>query len=162
MGNFIKNNFRTIIFVLFILTIVGGVFLYKYIKENSGTYEPDNQPVQYEMKKYEDNQYTVVNIDDVDVYNAYYKDFLKLVVNNPTLAYNKLTTECKELVFNNDYKEFLKYTKNIDKNILITGKIDRYKVDKDAIHVIDNTNDGYLFYEHGAWNYTVYLSGKIE
>jgi len=162
MSKFIKNNFKTIMFILFIGLIVGGIFLYKYIRDNTGEYVPNEGPVDYEIKKYADNQYTVINMDDFDVYNAYYKEFLRLMINNPTVAYTKLSDDCKKVVFNNDYKEFLKYTKNLDKEVMATGKVNRYRKDKRMIYVIDNYDMGYVFIENGVWNYTVYVSGRVE
>ena len=162
MSKFIKNNFKTIMFILFLGLIIGGIFLYRYIRNNTGEYVPNDGPVEYEIKRYEDNQYTVINIDDIDVYNSYYKEFLRLMVNNPTVAYAKLSEDCKKIAFNDNYKEFLKYTKNIDNTVIATGKVNRYRKDKNKIYIIDNFDMGYVFTENGVWNYTVYISGRVE
>lgn len=162
MRNFVKNNFRTIIFFMVIALIIGGIFLYEYILDHSGVYEPNNGPVDYEIKKYEDNQYDVKYIDTVDVYKAYYREFIRLLVTKPDEAFNKLTPECKELSFGNDYNKYLEFTKKIDKNIVYTGEVVRYSESDGKIIMIDNTDSSYTFVENGVWNYTVRINGHIK
>jgi len=155
MRDFIKSNIRTIIFVLILGLTVGGIFLYRYIKSNEGTYEPNVEKAVKEIRKYEANEYVVYKIDKADVYRSYYKDFMRLLVNNPSLAYNKLTEETKKNKFNYSYDDFLKYVNKLDKTVLLTGEVERYSDDKGKIILVDNTNSSYVFYEKGVWNYTV-------
>lgn len=162
MLNFIKKYHKTLLLILFIALVIAGIFLYRYIKDHSGEYKPDNSPVYYEIKKFEDNQYEVVYLDEVDVFKGYHKDFVRLMINNPTLAYDRLTSDCKKNIFNDNYDDFLKYVKKLDKTVLLTSSVSKYNKDGDRIIVVDNTDSSYVFYEKGVWNYSVYINGSIR
>lgn len=162
MSNFIKANVRTIIFVIVVTIIVAGIFLYRYIKLNVGTYSPSTEVPKYEIKKYDANEYTVVNIKKEIVYRSYYKDYIDLMLNDPVTAFNKLTTNSKENLFSNDYNKFLDYTKKLNKSVLLSADISRFSDDNKKIVVIDTTDSSYIFYENGVWNYTVDLMGTIN
>ena len=162
MRNFIRNNIRTIIFIVVIALITGGIFLYRYIKQNQGTYEPNVDHVAKEIIKYEANQYIVYKIDKVDVYRSYYKDFMKLLATDPVKAYSKLTKDSKTHMFNDNYDKFLEYVKKLDKSVLLSGEVKRYSDEKKKIILVDNTDSSYVFYEDGVWNYTVDLSRLIK
>jgi len=162
MLSFIKKYYRSIILIGSIVLIIAGVFLYKYIIQHSGTYAPNNGPFEYEIKQLADNQYEVVYMNDVDVYKGYHKEFVRLLLNNPIQAYDKLTDECKTNIFNNSYDNFVKYIKKLDKTVLLTSYVEKYSKENDRIIVIDNTQSSYIFYEQGVWNYKVYLTGYIR
>ena len=155
MLNFIKRYKITIIVVILILVGIGAYFGIKYYRENVGDYTPNGALQNYDIKNYNSNQYVVINKDNIDVYRAYYKEFMNLMANNPTQAYNKLTEETRNTLFSNDYNSFLKRQETLNKNTLLTSDITNYKVDKNRISVIDKYGEKYTFIESGVWNYTV-------
>ncbi len=158
MRNFIRENIRTIIFVIVVLLAIGGIFLYRYIKQNQGIYEPSHENVPKEIIKYDANEYVVYNIDKAEVFKQYYKDYMMLLINNPSKAYNKLTDETKEHVFNNSYDKFIDYVNKLDKTLLMNSKVDRYAEDNNKFIIVDTTEASYVFYDKGVWNYEVDLS----
>lgn len=163
MLNFIKRYQKTITFGLVVLLVLAGIFIYRTIRRNSGSYNPNVGTVTKEVQHYEDNEYIVYQINKVDVYTSYYKDFMQLLVNDPSKAYNKLTDDSKKSMFNNDYDNFVKYYKSIDKSLLLTSTVDRYNDDrKGKIIIVDSTESTYVFYEDGVWNYKVDLMNRIS
>ena len=162
MSKFIKENKKTITFVVVVLIVVGIIFAYRYITLNIGTYSPAEGPAVLEIKKYEANEYNVVTINKEIVYRSYYKDFINLLINDPKKAYEKLDTETRERLFSNSYDSFTDYVSKLDKNVLMSADISRYNDEKDKIIVIDTTESGYTFFENGVWNYTVSLAGRTN
>jgi hypothetical protein len=155
MYNFIQENKRTIIFIVVIVLILGGIFTYRTIQRNTGTYAPNVDEVHKEIIKYADNEYVIYNIKNEDVYRSYYRNFMNLLLNDPVKAYNKLYHNTKADKFNNNYDNFLKYVKSLDRKTLMTSDVTRYNDEDNRIIVVDNTGSSYVFYENGVWNYTV-------
>lgn len=163
MRDFIKRYQKTITFALVVLLVLASIFIYRHIRRISGKYEPSVGTVVKEVQHYEDNEYVVYQMNKVDVYTSYYKDFMQLLVNDPSKAYNKLTDDSKASMFNNDYDKFVKFYKSIDKSLLLSSTIDRYNDEKKGkIIIVDSTESTYVFYENGAWNYKVDLMNRIS
>lgn len=157
MINFIKKYKLTILVVTIILLIIGVYFGYRYYINNFGEYNPYSDLDGIEIVDYKVNQYTVITKDEIDVYRAYYKDFMQLLADNPAQAYNKLSNDTKTSLYNDSYDNFLTYQKSLDKKILKTSDLLQYTREGNTIYVIDKYNNHYVFYENGVWNYTVKL-----
>ena len=162
MFNLLKEYKRTILFVIIVIFIIAGIFIYRRVQANKGVYEPDLTPVAVEIKKYDDNSYNVLNVNKVDVYRAYYKNYTRLLLNDVSKAYELLTTECRQNMFDNDYEKFKEFVKGIDKQSLITSDVSRYNEQDGKIIVVDNNESSIIFYENGVWNYQVYITGRIN
>ena len=158
MNKFIKDNKKTITFIAIVLVIVGIIFIYRYVTINIGVYEPSHEPAKIEIRKFNANEYNVVTIDKEIVYRSYYKYFINLLINNPVKAYDMLTNETKENLFDNEYNKFSDYVKKLNKSVLLKADISRYNDEKNRIIIVDNTESSYTFYEKGTWNFTVGLN----
>lgn len=162
MFKLLKEYKRTILFVLIIIIVIAGIFIYRRVQANKGVYEPDLAPVVNEIKKYEDNSYNVLNVNKVDVYRAYYKNYTRLLFNDVPKAYELLTTDCRKNMFNNDYEKFKEFVKTLDRQTLITSDVSRYSEQDGKIIVVDSNESSLIFYENGVWNYQVYITGRIN
>ncbi|MBR6072917.1 MAG: hypothetical protein IKP76_01170 [Bacilli bacterium] len=157
MINFIKKYKLTILVIVFIGLIIGGYFGYKYYINNIGEYNPYSKIQDLQIVNYNTNQYTLINKDEIDVYRAYYKEFMQLMADDPAKAYTKLTNDTKTSLYNDNYDNFLNYQKTLDKKILKTSDLSQYTREDNMIYVVDKYNNHYVFYENGVWNYTVKL-----
>ena len=162
MLNFTKEYKRTILFIVIVVLILGGIFLYRKIQLNKGTYEPNHENVSIDVIKYQDNEYNVMYMNKMDVYRAYYKHYVRLLLNDPVKAYGLLTTACREEMFNNDYDKFLEFTKKLDRNSLMVSDLSRYAEQDGKIILIDTNESSFVLYEKGVWNYEVFISGRMD
>ena len=101
-------------------------------------------------------------MNKVDVYRSYYKDYIRLLLNDPTKAYEKLTDACRKEMFNNDYQKFLDFTKKLDRKALMSSDLSRYSEQDGKIILIDTNESSFVLYENGVWNYTVFISGRMD
>ena len=155
MLDFIKKYKITIIIVVIIALIIGGYFGYRYYINNIGEYNPYSKTTDIEIVNYKTNQYTVINMSEIDVYRAYYKEFMQLLADNPSQAFNMIDDDTKSSLYNNSYENFLNYQKLLDKKILKTSDITQYTRKDNKIYVVDKYNNQYIFVEDGVWNYKV-------
>ena len=162
MLNFIKEYKRTILFIVFVAAILAGIFIYRRVQLNKGTYEPNHENVSLDVIKYEENEYTVMYMNKTDVYRAYYKAYVRLLLNDPVKAYGKLTDACRKEMFNNDYDKFLDFTKKLDRKALMVSDLARYSEQDGKIILIDTNESSFVLYEKGVWNYEVFISGRMD
>lgn len=162
MFKFLKEYKRTILFVIIVALIMAGIFIYRRVQLNKGTYEPNHENVSLDVIKYEENEYTVMYMNKTDVYRAYYKNYIRLLLNDPVRAYGKLTDDCRRDMFNNDYDKFLEFTRKLDRNSLLVSDLARYSEDNGKIILIDTNESSFILYEKGVWNYTVFISGRVD
>ena len=162
MFNFLKENKRTILFVLIIALVVAGIFIYRRANLNKGTYEPSHENVAWDVIKYEENEYNVMHMNKVDVYRAYYKHYIRLLLNDPAKAYEKLTKACRQEMFNNDDDKFLEFTNKLDRKALITSDLSRYNEEDGKIILIDTNESSFVLFENGVWNFEVFISGRMD
>ena len=103
MLDFIKKYKITIIIVVIIALIIGGYFGYRYYINNIGEYNPYSKTTDIEIVNYKTNQYTVINMSEIDVYRAYYKEFMQLLADNPSQAFNMIDDDTKSSLYKKRY-----------------------------------------------------------
>ena len=62
------------------------------------------QPTKNEIKKHEANEYKIISVEDQDIANAYYREWIYLVINKPEEAYKMLGSKSKK-----EYDTFEEY-----------------------------------------------------
>ena len=157
MFDFIKKYKITIIVAILLVLGIGAYFGYQYYIDNVGEYNPYSNGIIDEIVDYDINRYNVIYKNEIDVYRAYYKEYMILLADEPAKAFNKLTPETKSSSFNDSYDNFLSYQQSLDKKILKTSDIIQYTRIDNVIYVIDKYNNHFEFHENGVWNYTVSL-----
>ena len=165
----ISENKVLIIVLLVILSIGIAYFIIDYIAGkkiyNSGL--NSNESVNYIEKKYDDNEYKVMRIDEVDMVQLYYKDFVNKMINNPQKAweYTFQNGENNSINFGKKYDVFKKeldkiITKKTNSNIVVKYLYEN-EDDYNIITIIDSENYKYEFYEYGVWKYKVSFRGQV-
>lgn len=166
MHNFfkaLKDNKKLLIVAFLVISIAIGFVIYDKIKLEP-TYNPEiseNNDVGYIKKNYKVNEYSVVNMTELDLLNAYLKKYLRYASTNPEKAYEMLSASSKES-FNNDfnkYKEYLSentsiYTKDNEVTKFRTGK-EIYTYD-----IVDSEKYKYIIHEKATWNIEITLNGR--
>ena len=163
MSNFVKKYRRTITFSIFIILIVVGIFIYRFIRLNQGEYMPKGDRVVREVYNYKDNEYNVITPEKETIYRSYYREFINNMLYNPERAWDLLSSNTKSNMFGNKYEEFTKFIKKLDKKVLMTSDINRYS-DKETnkITIVDTTESTYIIETLGVWNYTVTIGGRLN
>ncbi|MCH5167614.1 MAG: hypothetical protein J1F35_06990 [Erysipelotrichales bacterium] len=151
---------------LIVGTIIVGLccFLYIYHNRKLGIeYKPGNPTdVEYIQNTYEENQYSPVTIELIDLLNEYYSYYIKYQVKDADKAYELLTDETKES-FNNDIEEYKKYINKINTIKTINNQVEKYRLVNKNEHVIEIVDsEGYKFtiYENSVWDFKISLDGK--
>ena len=166
MDNFIsaiKENKKLIIITLIVIVIVVGIALYNNLKPVP-EYNPEvneYNEVNYIKKNYKVNEYSVVNISELDLLNAYLKKYLTLATTKPEEAFNMLSKESKES-FNNNIDEYKKYVKSITSIYTKDNQVVKYRKGegKGATEIVDSEKNKYIIIEHSIWDIEITLNGR--
>lgn len=114
---------------------------------------------QKEIENRKNNQYRYNTINETTYVSDLFDNYRKIMLNNPSKAYELLQKEYKEKKFplEDDFEE---YVKNNYKNIYISTANEYKKEESDGITeyvIIDKNNNYYIFQEKGIMNYKVML-----
>lgn len=159
----VKENKRLIIVTIIVIAIVVGVALYNTLKPKP-TYDPEvneYNEVNYIKKNYRVNEYSVVNISELDLLNAYLKKYINLSITKPEEAFNMLSKESKES-FNNSVEEYKKYVKSITSIYSKDNEVVKYRKG-DGIgktEIVDSEKNKYVITEHSTWDIEITLNGR--
>lgn len=152
--NLTKKNKILLILIVFIFLIFVVV---KLIIDNNKTLIGHELIDEYESiyKKYDVNEYTVINISDEQLANIYLNNFKYYLVNDIDYAYGLLDNDYKKIKFGT-IENFTDYVKKIEYN---NFSIKEYSVDsnKEFIEVILLNDEKIIFKINGVLDYKVYL-----
>lgn len=166
--NKVKKIFRENAFIILLGVIIISIFLVQFISktiENSKKYSSDlmnNGEIYYIEHKYEDNEYKVINMDEFDIINYYYRDFIKKLVNNPEEAWELLDDNNKSEVFGTDIDAFMTKVKQIVTVKTKNNKIEKYKKQNGKYTIVDTEDHMYVIEDNGVWNYKVSYLGQSK
>lgn len=162
---FIKKYKITITVFAIVICIAVGIILYNYIGGLKIYHDPslEGGVDTYEIKQLDANEYEIANVDESDIFEQYYKEFMSLLVNNPSEAWKLLTDSNKDLRYHGEYSKFLEDIKLFASTSRMNAGIDRYSYSESGhkVIVIDKSNYSYSFYEDGVWNYKVSINGQV-
>lgn len=166
MNSFIsslKENKRLIIIALIVIAIVIGVAVYNSLKPT-----PQHDPeineyneINYIKKNYKVNEYSIVNISELDLLNAYLKKYITLAVTKPEEAFNMLSKESRE-TFNNSVDEYEEYLKSITSIYTKDNEVVKYRKGegKGKTEIVDSESNKYIITEHSTWDIEITLNGR--
>lgn len=163
MDNF-KKVVRENAIIILIGVVVVSVFLVQFISraiEGSKIYQSGNNgEIEYIEHKFKDNEYKVVDMDEFDIINYYYRDFITMLINNPEEAWEYIDDNNKEEKFNNDMDTFLDKAKQIVTINSKNNRIEKYRKRNGKYTIIDSENHMYTIDDDGVWNYKVSYLGQ--
>lgn len=159
----IKENKKLIIITLIVIIIVIVIALYNNLKPKP-QYDPEvneYNEVNYIKKNYKVNEYSVVNISELDLLNAYLKKYITLAVTKPEEAFNMLSKESKES-FNNSVDEYKKYVESITSIYTKDNQVVKYRKGdgKGNTEIVDSESNKYIITEHSTWDIEITLNGR--
>ncbi len=166
LKEFVKTH-KVIVIILIMLIVFSALIIFFKNREENKTYtSPEIENIPYDKKQYAKNEYRVINMQEEDVYELYYHDFLNKMLNDKEAAWNILDSETKAEQFNDRYDNYETYLKNnITKNTH-NNKVLKYQVTEMGtqrkISVVDSEGYVYTFNENGVFNYNVHIDGKTK
>ena len=145
-----------ILLILGIVVIIAIVVI-KIIIDNNNLSINSNETDEYEMiyKKYNINEYSVINISDEQLANIYLNNFRYYLFNDIEFAYNLLDEEYRNIKFGSidSFREYVNNSKYSDYTI------EEYSVATDKrfieVHILNDKK--IIFKINGVLDYTVYL-----
>ncbi len=161
--NSLKENKKLIIVAIIVILIVVGVAIYNNVKPKP-KYDPEvneYNDVTYIKKNYKVNEYSVVNISELDLLNAYLKKYLTLAINDPEEAFAMLSKETKES-FNNNIDEYKKYVNSITSIYTKDNEVVKYRKGEKSnqTEIVDSEKNKYIITEHSIWDIEITLNGR--
>lgn len=160
----LKENKRWIIIGSILIIIGISIFIYNAIKSD-GITEKDGTTIstdEYKLTNYEVNEYRVISMSDIDVLNAYLKDYLTKMLNNHEESWDLLSDETKNN-FNNNIEEYEDYIDSITTIYTYSNEIVEYRINDDynyAYDIIDSEGNKYTIIENAVWDFKITLDGK--
>lgn len=139
--------------VITLALILLGITLYnKYTKNDNNIVDEGHALIQ---KKYQVNEYSLVNIDDKQIANIYLIDYRNELIENREIAYKHLNGEYRIAKFNS-IDEFNDVINNY--NIInISLKKYAFSDDRKFLKVYFSDIDSFIFKINGILDYEVYL-----
>ena len=163
-----KMEHPVLLGMLFVAIISAVTFVVLYRIEESKPYIRDFNPeeVYYVNYTFADNEYKVIDPDEISLVKSYYNDFKYYMLNDTKEAWNKVSKSNKRQKFKDSYDKFTEFLKGSLTDNTKTNIVERYNIKKEGTRtiysVIDNDSNMYVFTAKGVWNYTVELKGKVE
>jgi len=152
----LKNNKKTIIICLFLLSAVGIISYFvsnKRFNSNEIVYEEL-------IEKYEANQFIPVYVTESDMANKYLNDFKNLMLYDLESAYNVINKKYRE----KKYDSLDIFKKNIQdeySKLFYSMSVKEYSVinkgDYKYFYIRDTRDNLYIFKELSIMNYEVFL-----
>lgn len=161
---FIREN----IILVAIAIIVVSIFLIGVISrliEGSKIYNPEfmnQEKIPYVEHQYKDNEYKVIDVDEFDVINYYYRDFIVKLVDNPRLAWDYISASNKKEMFNDDRGIFVETAKKMTTVNTRNNKIVKYRKEGRKYTIIDSEEQMYTIEDDGVWNYKISYLGQSK
>lgn len=145
-----------ILLILGIVIIIAFVVI-KLIIDNNNLSINSNETDEYDMiyKKYDINEYSVINISDEQLANIYLNNFRYYLFNDIEFAYNLLDEEYRNIKFGSidSFREYVNNSKYSDYTI------EEYSVATDKrfieVHILNDKK--IIFKINGVLDYKVYL-----
>ena len=158
-GKYGNTNFNFII-VLDNYNYTFEVYLNNYLKDNGYNYEDISTMKALHIEKIEKNEnntFQLKNINQQELVNNYYDDFVNKMKKDPKSAYNKLDSDYKSSRF----KTFESFEKYINSYINSNRFLSEYKMTKYESYTelicYDNYGIVWIFNISGIMNYTILL-----
>lgn len=147
-----------IIVIYSVMDYVGGKKIYQ-----SGLLSPETVP--YKNKKYDENQYKVVNVSEESIAMYYLSEIIYEIHNDPEKLWDRISSVEKEKKYNNDYKTFkesleLIITSTSSRNVLKEYGIRKNDLGKSVYVLVDNDYNSFQVTEKGVWDLEVKMLGK--
>ncbi len=142
------------LFIFGIVRIIKGNQIYQSEAMNDST-------VDYIKYHYADNEYKVMQIEEVDMVERYYQMYLNATLVNEKEAWDMLSDETKN-AFHDKIEE---YQKELKKRITVkskNNKVQVYRKTANGFLVIDTENYQYEIIEKGVMNVKVTLRGQVR
>lgn len=164
----IKKIFRENVIIILLGIVIISVFLVQFISkqiEYSKKYESNllnNGEIYYVEHTYEDNEYKVIDVDEFDVINYYYRDYIDKLINDPDAAWDILTDSNKKEMFGTDIDSFMKTVKQIVTVKTKNNKIEKYKKQSGKYTIVDSEDHMYTIEDNGVWNYKISYLGQSK
>ena len=160
--DYIKKNYLFVALIAFIIILVTILVVVRIVNKQKLVYDPNYEEVVPIIKHHDANEYQVISMEDQDMAEAYYKDWVYLITNNIKEAYDKLDKKSKE-----EYDTFEKFENWVKQFVTVktkTSTLKGYRFKKDGGHneylVSTSENMRYRFNEYSVWNYKVVIIGK--
>ena len=130
--DFIKKNYAFSILIVLIIIAITIFVIFKLTNKQNLEWTPIEGEVFYEIKKHEANEYKIISVEDQDIANAYYREWIYLVINKPDKTKDNVITAYS-------------YKKSGANNQFI---------------VRSSENMRYRFTENSVWNFKVDILGQ--
>lgn len=159
----LKEN-RVLLILLGVVVLVFTVFsLFRFILGNIVYQSGDkNGSIEtYNMHHYEDNEYKVMRIEELDMVERYYQMYLNALLMDQEKAWSMLSEETKTS-FHDKIEE---YKKEMKKRITVKSKENKVRVYQKTANgylVIDTENYQYEIVEKGVMNIKITLKGQVR
>ena len=155
--SFIKENkFVLIIGAALISIALIIAFLVTNIKKENDVLKYEESS--YYLKDYKINELVPINISEEQMARKYLAEYTKLIINDPEKAYSLVEENYKKLKFQ-DLNHFKKYFENKFDASFFNANVEKLSVTSRGsykeYHIIDSSNNTYIFREHSIMNYEV-------
>lgn len=168
MDSFKKIIKENIPVITIALVLIASIVAYKVIDYVNGkkTYYSGlntNESVKYENKKYEENEYKIINVSQEAMAQYYYKEIMNEVHNDPKLLWERISDVSKKEKYKNDYNEFLKDIAKIKTATSKMNTLTNYGVkgeNKNIYVLVDSEYNKFQVTENGVWNIKVDILSK--
>lgn len=164
MSKFIEEHKAEITLVFIMIAILIAVLLFNLKKkEIFHDLDMSNETVEEFNVKYEENEYKVITMDQVDLINLYHNDFVYRLATNPEETWNLLSSDGKANFKDKD--DYVNYIKNITTKNTKTSKVVSYKnvskTSSSKFEILDSENVKIIIEDAGIWNYKIHYIAKI-
>lgn len=160
--DFCVENKMLVIASICIIALSMGIYYYNH-KQESKIYEKgESEDIEYVKREYQENEYSPITVELVDLLNEYYSHFINLQINNPDAAYELLTESTKK-DFDNDIEKYKKYIKENSTALTINNKVEKYHIsgyDKQQFNIVDSEKYKYTIYENAIWDFKISIDGR--
>lgn len=164
---FVRENF---VLVIIIVTVVASAIAYLVITKinDSQIYQSETtvmEEIPYENKKYAENEYQNIVVNDQDIALRYFLFLRDNMINNPVVIYNMLASEEKSKY--ESFKDFEDKLKGMITVFTPANQVVKYGVEKinstsRTYVVVDSESNSYTIIENGVWNIKFKFNGKVD
>lgn len=170
MDNVKKMLKENIPILVIALTIILIIIIYNFMDYLNGQKEYKSglistESVPYENKKYNENEYKIINVSEESIAMYYLSEIIYEIHNEPKKLWDRISETEKEKTYNDKYDNF-----EIALEKIITSTSNRNTLKEYGIHsndlgkkvyiLVDNEYNAFQITEDGVWDFEVKILGK--
>ena len=161
MDSFKKIIKENIPVITIALVLIASIVAYKVIDYVNGkkTYYSGlntNESIKYENKKYEENEYKIINVSQESMAQYYYKEIMNEIHNDQKLIWERISDISKKEKFLKDIAKIKTATSKMNTltNYGVKGE------NKNIYVLVDSEYNKFQVTENGVWNIKVDILSK--